>query len=66
MEGLVITSTPEGRFVYCPSMKPPQLSESQVVACLLPFQEGKPLSTIQEEGSTTQLCQSSSGSTSPS
>jgi hypothetical protein len=45
--GLVITSTPAGRFVYCPDRKPADLisKDSRYVAYLdsLPFQEGTPL-----------------------
>jgi hypothetical protein len=45
--GLVITSTPAGRFVYWPDRKPTDLisRDSHYVAYLdsLPFQEGKPL-----------------------
>jgi hypothetical protein len=45
--GLVITSTPAGRFVYCPDHKPADLisGDSRYVAYLdsLPFQEGTPL-----------------------
>jgi hypothetical protein len=46
--GLVITSTPAGRFVYWPDRKPADLisGDSRYVAYLdsLPFQEGTPLS----------------------
>jgi hypothetical protein len=45
--GLVITSTPAGRFVYCPDRKPTDLisGNSCYVAYIdsLPFQEGTPL-----------------------
>jgi hypothetical protein len=45
--GLVITSTPAGRFVYWPDCKPSDLisGDSRYVAYLdsLPFQEGTPL-----------------------
>ncbi|CAN6330357.1 unnamed protein product [Urochloa humidicola] len=56
-QGLVITSTPAGRFVYWPDQKPSDLAvdnNSRLVACLdnLPYQEGSPL---QDEGSDTEL-----------
>jgi hypothetical protein len=45
--GLVITSTPAGRFVYWPDRKPADLisRDSRYVAYIdsLPFQEGTPL-----------------------
>jgi hypothetical protein len=45
--GLVITSTPAGRYVYCPDRKPANLirGDSRYVAYIdsLPFQEGTPL-----------------------
>jgi hypothetical protein len=50
--GLVITSTPAGRFVYWPDRKPVDLSDenSRCVAYLdlLPFQEGTPLAPTEE------------------
>jgi hypothetical protein len=50
--GLVITSTPAGRFVYWPDRKPADLisGDSRHVAYLnsLPFQEGTPLARAQE------------------
>jgi hypothetical protein len=50
--GLVITSTPAGRFIYRPDRKPADLtnSDSRCVAYLdsLPFQEGTPLAPIKE------------------
>jgi hypothetical protein len=50
--GLVITSTPVGRFVYWPDCKPADLTDGNScnVAYLdsLPFQEGTPLSLAQE------------------
>jgi hypothetical protein len=50
--GLVITSTPAGRFVYWPDCKPADLTggNSRCVAYLdsLPFQEGTPLSPAGE------------------
>jgi hypothetical protein len=49
---LVITSTPVGRFIYCPDRKPADLTDenSRYVAYLesLPFQEGTPLSPTEE------------------
>jgi hypothetical protein len=50
--GLVITSTPAGRFVYWPDRKPADLTDgdSRYVAYLdsLPFQEGTPLARAEE------------------
>jgi hypothetical protein len=50
--GLVITSTPAGRFVYWPDHKPVDLTDgnSRCVAYLdsLPFQEGTPLAPAEE------------------
>jgi hypothetical protein len=50
--GLVITSTPAGRFVYWPDRKPADLisGDSRYVAYLdsLPFQEGTPLARAEE------------------
>jgi hypothetical protein len=50
--GLVITSTPAGRFVYWPDHKPTDLTDgnSRCVAYLdsLPFQEGSPLAPAEE------------------
>jgi hypothetical protein len=50
--GLVITSTPTGRFVYWPDRKPADLTDgnSRCVAYLdsLPFQEGTPLAPAEE------------------
>jgi hypothetical protein len=50
--GLVITSTPAGRFVYWPDCKPADLIDrnSRYVAYLdsLPFQEGTPLARAEE------------------
>jgi hypothetical protein len=65
--GLTITSTPQGRFMYWKCMEPSKLLEydSHLVAFTqeLPFQEGKPLSPINEEGEDkTQLVQCSSSS----
>jgi hypothetical protein len=54
--GLVITSTPAGRFVYWPDRKPADLTDenSRYVAYLdsLPFQEGTPLSPAEEHTPT--------------
>jgi hypothetical protein len=50
--GLVITSTPAGRFVYWPDRKPADLIDgnSRCVTYLdsLPFQEGTPLAPVEE------------------
>jgi hypothetical protein len=64
-QGLVITSTLQGRFVYWKGMKPSKLldnNESRLVAYLeeLPFQDGRPLSDIKEE-EDTELVASSIG-----
>jgi hypothetical protein len=60
--GLMITSTPEGRFVHWRGMKLSDLlkDEDRLVAHLepLPFQEGKPLATMAEE--STELVEVSS------
>jgi hypothetical protein len=54
--GLVITSTPAGRFVYWPDRKPADLTDgnSRYVAYLdsLPFQVGTPLSPAEEHTPT--------------
>jgi hypothetical protein len=54
--GLVITSTPTGRFVYWPNRKPADLTDgnSHYVAYLdsLPFQEGTPLAPAEEHTPT--------------
>jgi hypothetical protein len=54
--GLVITSTPAGRFVYWPDRKPADLTgrNSRYVTYLdlLPFQEGTPLSPAEEHTPT--------------
>jgi hypothetical protein len=54
--GLVITSTPAGRFVYLPDRKPADLTggNSHYVAYLdsLPLQEGTPLAPTEEHSST--------------
>jgi hypothetical protein len=61
-DGLVITSTIEGRFVHWKSMKLSDLleAEDQLVAHLepLPFQEGRPLATVAEE--STEIVDASS------
>jgi hypothetical protein len=66
--GLVITSTPIGRFVYCPDRKPVDLTNgnSRCVAYLdsLPFQEGTPLAPA-EEHTPTEVATSNSSLSSP-
>jgi hypothetical protein len=61
--GLVITSTPAGRFVYWPDRKPADLisGDSRYVGYLdaLPFQEGTPL-TRAEEYTPTEVASSDS------
>jgi hypothetical protein len=61
--GLVITSTPAGRFVYWPDCKPADLIDgnSRFVAYLdlLPFQEGIPLARA-EEYTPTEVASSNS------
>jgi hypothetical protein len=61
--GLVITSTPAGRFVYWPDRKPADLTDenSRYVAYLdsLPFQEGTPLAPV-EEYTPTEVASSDS------
>jgi hypothetical protein len=61
--GLVITSTPAGKFVYWPDCKPADLTDenSRCVAYLdsLPFQEGTPLAPA-EEHTPTQVATSNS------
>jgi hypothetical protein len=60
--GLMITSTPEGRFMHWKGMKLSDLleNEDRLVAHLepLPFQEGRPLATVAEE--STELVEASS------
>jgi hypothetical protein len=60
--GLMITSTPEGRFMHWKGMKLSDLleDEDRLVAHLepLPFQEGRPLATMAEE--LTELVEASS------
>jgi hypothetical protein len=62
--GLVITSTPVGRFVYLPYRKPADLTDgnSRSVAYLdsLPFQEGTPLAPT-EEHTPTEVANTDSG-----
>jgi hypothetical protein len=62
--GLVITSTPAGRFVYWPDRKPADLTDknSRCVAYLdsLPFQEGTPLAPAEEHTPTEVATRDSS------
>jgi hypothetical protein len=62
--GLVITSTPAGRFVYWPDRKPANLTDgnSRCVAYLdtLPFQEGTPLALAEEHTPTEVVTTDSS------
>jgi hypothetical protein len=66
--GLVITSTPAGRFVYWPDRKPANLTDenSHCVTYLdsLPFQEGTPLAPT-EENTPTEVATSDSSLGSP-
>jgi hypothetical protein len=66
--GLVITSTPAGRFVYWPDRKPADLTggNSRCVAYLdsLPFQEGTPLARA-GENTPTEVATSDSSLGSP-
>jgi hypothetical protein len=66
--GLVITSTPAGRFVYWPDRKPADLTDgnSRCVAYLdsLPFQEGTPVAPA-EEHTPTEVATSDSSLGSP-
>jgi hypothetical protein len=66
--GLVITSTPTGRFVYWPDRKPADLTDgnSRCVAYhdSLPFQEGTPLAPA-EEHTPTEVATSDSSLGSP-
>jgi hypothetical protein len=66
--GLVITSTPAGRFVHWPDRKPADLTDenSRCVAYLnsLPFQEGTPLAPT-EEHTPTEVATSDSSLGSP-
>jgi hypothetical protein len=62
--GLVITSTPAGKFIYWPDRKPANLTKgnSRCIAYLnsLPFQEGTPLAPI-EEHTPTEVATADSG-----
>jgi hypothetical protein len=62
--GMVITSTPAGRFVYWPDCKPADLTDgnSRYVAYLnsLPFQDGTPLAPA-EEHTPTEVATTDSG-----
>jgi hypothetical protein len=62
--GLLITSTPTGRFIYWPNRKPADLTggNSHCVAYLdpLPFQEGTPLAPT-EEHTPTEVATTDSG-----
>jgi hypothetical protein len=55
--GLTITSMPQGCFIYWKGFEPSELLdyESRLVAFMqeLPFQEGRPLSPITEEGESS-------------
>jgi hypothetical protein len=66
--GMVITSTPAGRFVYWPDRKPADLIDgnSRYIAYLdsLPFQEGTPLARA-EEYTPTEVATSDSSLGSP-
>jgi hypothetical protein len=66
--GLVITSTPAGRFVYWPDRKPADLTNenSHCIAYLdsLPFQKGTPLAPA-EEHTPTEVATSDSSLDSP-
>jgi hypothetical protein len=70
-QGLMIASTPQGRFFYWKGFEPSELhtnDESHLVACLeeLPYQVGRPLTPIAEEGiGDTELVTYSSGIYSP-
>jgi hypothetical protein len=61
--GLVITSTPAGRFVYWPDRKPADLisGDSHYVTCIdsLPFQEGTPLARV-DSNTPTEVAPSES------
>jgi hypothetical protein len=56
---LVITSTPAGRFIYCPDRKPADLTNdnSRCIAYLgtLPFQKGTPLVINEDEHTPTDV-----------
>jgi hypothetical protein len=68
--GLVIKSTPTGRFVYWPDQKPVDLDShdnSSCIACLrtLPLQDGAPLCAIAEEHTPTEVATMDSDRYSP-
>jgi hypothetical protein len=67
--GLVITSTPAGRFVYWPDRKPEDLTDdnSRCIAYLetLPFQEGIPLAPNEDEHTPTEVVTTDSGLCTP-
>jgi hypothetical protein len=66
--GLVITSTPTGRFVYSPDRKPADLTDGNsrcvVYHDSLPFQEGTPLAPA-EEHTPTEVATTDSSHVSP-
>jgi hypothetical protein len=67
--GLVITSTPAGKFVYWPNRKPADLidNNSHGVAYLvsLPFQEEIPLTPNEDEHAPTEVATTNSGFCTP-
>jgi hypothetical protein len=67
--GLVITSTPSGRFVYWPDHKPADLTDdnSHCVTYLetLPFQEGTPLAPNEDEHTPTEVATTDSSLRTP-
>jgi hypothetical protein len=63
--GLVITSTPAGRFVYWPDRKPADLIDDNS-GCItyletLPFKEGSPLAPNDDEHTPTKVASTNSG-----
>jgi hypothetical protein len=59
--GLVITSTPAGRFVYWPDRKPVDLTDGNLAYLdSLPFQEGTPLAPTEEHTPTEVVTTDSS------
>jgi hypothetical protein len=58
--GLVITSTPAGRFIYWPDCKPADLTDGNTYLDLLPFQEGTPLAPA-EKHTPTEVATTDSG-----
>jgi hypothetical protein len=62
--GLVITSTPAGRFVYWPDRKPADLTDGNSCCVTyidsLPFQEGTPLALVEEHTPTEVVTRDSS------